>query len=148
MIIRGSLRVLSLLLVLACGAVPQTREPNNVWRDLIKRPLTASNGGQYWAALKDALIPNGLAPYLQGSLMAITPAKAGTTRLLISMEGTDTADVTILLRGPMAKLKSEPRKGALVRFSGVVRTYTKEPFMVTFEVGTWGSGSLDFIEPR
>jgi hypothetical protein len=64
------------------------------------------------------------------------------------MEGTNTADVTLLLQGSIANINVEPKKGALIRFSGVVQRFTKEPFMVTFEVGRWGSGSLEFVSPR
>jgi len=61
------------------------------------------------------------------------------------MEGTDKADVTILLRGQMAKLKTEPKKGTVVRFKGVIQTFTKEPFTVTFLVNRRGS-FVDFVK--
>jgi hypothetical protein len=88
-----------------------------------------------------------IAPYFQGVLVAITPETIGVRRLLLSMDGTDKADVTILLRGQMAKLKSEPKKGSVVHFSGVVQKFTKEPFMVTFLVNRRGS-FVDFVKSR
>jgi len=147
------LRGTSLLLVMASVIVSQTRqtiESANVWQWVIKRPLTAPNGEEYFAGtLKDSLVPTGTAPYLQGVLVSITPETAGVRRLLLSMETTDKADVTILLllRGQRPKLKTEPKKGTVVRFRGVVQKFTKEPFMVTFVVDRRGS-FLDFVESR
>ena len=142
------LRGTSFLLVMAPVIASQTIEPVNVWQWIIKGPLNAPNRNEYFAsALKDALIPTGWAPYLQGVLVSITPETVGVRRLMLSMEGTDEADVTILLRGPMAKLKTEPKKGTVVRFKGVIQKFTKEPFVVTFLLDRRGS-FVDFVESR
>jgi len=127
--------------------VSQSIGPGDAWQWLIKGPLSAPNGEEYFATtLKDRVVPRGLiAPYFQGVLVSITPETVGVRRLLLSMDGTHKADVTILLRGQMAKLKSEPKKGSVVHFSGVVQKFTKEPFMVTFQVNRLGS-FVDFVK--
>jgi hypothetical protein len=62
------------------------------------------------------------------------------------MEDSDAADVTLLIHGHIAELKAEPKRGARVRFNGVVRRFTKEPFMLTFEVND--RGYLDLVDSR
>ena len=142
------LHATSLLLMLASAIASQTVEPANLWHWVIKDPLTAPNGEEYFAsALKDTVVPAGHAHYLQGVLVSITPETVGVRRLLVSMEGNDKADVTIMLRGQMAKLKTEPKKGTAVRFAGVIQKFTKEPFMVTFLVNRRGS-FVDFVKSR
>ena len=140
------LRGASLLLVMASVMPSQTSQTiasANAWQWIIKRPLTAPNGEEYYArALKDELVPT-----LQGVLVSITPETVGVRRLQLAMESPDKADVTILLRGQRAKLKTEPKKGTVVRFKGVIQKFTKEPFMVTFVLDRRGS-SLDFVESR
>lgn len=134
--------------MMASSIASQTVEPANVWHWVIKTPLTAPNGDDYFSsALKDTVVPAGLAPYLQGVLVSITPETAGVRRLLVSMEGNGKADVTIMLRGQMAKLKTEPKKGTVVRFRGVIQKFTKEPFMVTFLMNRRGS-FVDFVKSR
>ena len=141
------LRGASLLLVMASVIVSQTKPMVSaaVWQSLIKRPLSAPDGEGYFASnLKDVLVPD-----LQGVLVSITPETIGVRRLLVAMETTDKPDVTIVLlvRGQRAKLKTEPKKGTVVRFRGVVQKFTKEPFMVTFQVNRLGS-FVDFVESR
>ena len=137
-----------LLFGTACVIASQTIEPANVWQWVIKGPLSAPNGEEYFAsALKDTVVPAGHALYLQGVLVSITPETVGVRRLLVSMEGTGKADVTIILRGQMAKLKTEPKKGTVVRFAGVIQKFTKEPFMVTFLMNRRGS-FVDFVKSR
>jgi hypothetical protein len=135
----------SLLLVMASVMISQTQPMVSAaaWQSVIKGPLSAPNGEEYFAsALKDEL-----APILQGVLVSITPETIGVRRLLVAMESTDKVDVTIMLRGQMAKLKTEPKKGTLVRFRGVVQKFTKEPFTVTFLTNRRGS-FVDFVESR
>ena len=148
MVIRRSLRGVAILLLAASVMVPQTLDPAGLWR-ILKDMLSAPNGQVAFAGtLKDA-VPAGrgqLAPYLEGSLVSITPGSTGSRRLLLSMEGGAIADVTIVLRGPNTRLKTEPKKGTLIQFDGVVREFTKEPFMLTFDAEH--VSGLDFVNPR
>ncbi len=127
------LRHMAIPLVMASVIPSQSVGPGDAWQWIIKGPLNAPNGDEYFDhTLKDTVVPNGLvARYFQGVLVSITPETAGVRRVLLSMDGTDEPDVTILLRGQMAKLKSQPKKGSIVRFCGVAQKFTKEPFMVT-----------------
>ena len=125
------------LLVMVSVIVSQTQPMVSAaaWQALIKRPLSAPDGEEYFASnLKDVL-----APTLEGVLISITPETVGVRRLLLAMETTEKPDVTVMLRGQMARLKTEPKKGTLVRFRGVIQKFTKEPFTVTFLTNTPGS---------
>ena len=130
MVIRRSLRGVSFLLLTASVMAPQSQDPDKAWR-LVRDMLSAPNGqAAFSSALKGAVVagPGGLARYLQGSVVSITPGQpgqAGTRRLFLSMEGTDTADVAIVLRGSNARLKTEPRKGTVIRFEAVAKEFTK-----------------------
>lgn len=136
-----------LLLLMASATFAQKMSPGDFWKTLIKRPLSGPGADEYFERnLKDAGLPGGLAPYLEGSVVSVTGGKADI-RLLISMEGTDTPDVTLVIE-ESAKLKSEPKAGDVVRFNGVAaRTFTKEPFMLTLEMFSPRS-SLDIVNPR
>jgi hypothetical protein len=141
-------RGVPILLLTASVLAPQPRNPASVWK-IVRDMLSAPNGQAVFAStLKGAVIsgPGGLTPYLQGSLVSITPGNTNRRRLLLSMENTDTADAAIILIGPNARLKTQPKKGTLIRFEGNVSDFTKEPFVVTFEVDHLTG--LDFVNPR
>jgi hypothetical protein len=146
MAISRTVNGISLILLVASVISAQSMSPGKFWEMLIKGPLSGPGADEYFKqALKDSFPTAGLARYLEGSLVSIARSKTDI-RLLLSMEGTDTADVTLLLHGRIAQLKTEPKRGMLIRFNGVVREFTKEPFMLTFEVND--RGSLDLLNPR
>jgi hypothetical protein len=148
MVIWRSLGGISILLLTASIVAPQTQEPDKVW-NIVRDMLSAPNGqAVFTSTLKGAVIagPGGLARYLQGSVISIIPDKAGTRRLLLSMEGSHIADVTIVLSGPNARLKNEPKKGDPIRFEAVAKEFTKEPFMVTIQADHLTG--LDFVNPQ
>src|ERR1700682_1238283 len=88
-------------LLLAMVIVSQTQSlvlSAAVWQSLIKRPLSAPDGEEYFASnLKDVLVPT-----LEGVLVSITPETVGVRRLLLAMETNEKPEVTIMLRGKMA----------------------------------------------
>jgi hypothetical protein len=66
----------------------------------------------------------------KGKLISMTPATR-PKELVLAVEKSETPDVTLKLDGPLAgKMES----GAEIEFEGVAAAFTKEPFMVTFDV--------------
>lgn len=98
----------------------------------IKTALTGDGGPAYWdSSAKDADLPggaNGVTKF-KGKLVSATP-ETNPKELTLAIAG-ETADVTIKLDEPL-RGKMDP--GGEISFSGVAKEYTKEPFMITFEV--------------
>jgi tetratricopeptide (TPR) repeat protein len=92
----------------------------------IKNQLTAANGEQYFeTSVKDAAVPK-----LRGKVISMKPA-VRPKELVLGIEKADTPEVTLKLETPLPG-KAEP--GTEIQFEGLPKTFTKEPFMVTFEV--------------
>lgn len=104
-----------------------------LWRN-IKNQLTAANGEEYFRLnLENADVPD-----LIGTLVSATPANQ-PAQLILNLSGGSTPEVTLIfkderrqdshLNGPLAP-------GSQVQFRGIPVAFTREPFMLTFEVGT------------
>jgi tetratricopeptide (TPR) repeat protein len=100
------------------------------WKD-IKEGLTGDGSAAYWDAMKDAGLPGGKDGVMKfkGKLVSATP-EVKPKVLTLAISG-DAADVTIKLDEPLPG-KMEP--GEEIGFNGVAKEFTKDPFMVTFEV--------------
>ena len=94
-----------------------------LWKDL-KATLTTPEGDTYFETnMKDALVPR-----LKGKLVAMTPASK-PKELVLAIENS-AGDVILKLDGTLPG-KMEP--GGEIEFEGIAKSYTKDPFMVTFE---------------
>lgn len=94
-----------------------------LWKDL-KAALTAPAGDTYFETnMRDALVPR-----LKGKLVATSPA-AKPKELVLAIENS-AGDVTLKLDGALPG-KMEP--GGEIEFEGIAKSFTKDPFMVTFE---------------
>ncbi|MBX9600668.1 MAG: hypothetical protein K2X35_06685 [Bryobacteraceae bacterium] len=103
-----------------------------LWRNMQKE-LTGENGQNYFdSGMKDALLPGGVEGVKQfrGKLVSATPETNPKT-LVVSIGGGDAGDATLNLDEPL-RGKMEP--GGEIGFEGVAKSFTKDPFMVTFEV--------------
>jgi tetratricopeptide (TPR) repeat protein len=103
-----------------------------LWND-IKGQLTGENGPAYFESMvKDAGLPGGANGVMKfkGKLISTTPENR-PKELKLAIEKPDVADVTLKLEEPLPG-KMEP--GGDIEFSGTAKAYTKEPFMLTFEV--------------
>jgi len=88
----------------------------------IKEELQGANGQQYWeSSMKDAAIPE-----LTGYVI-----EQRGKELLVGITDKTTPELTLQFESPVAG-KVEP--GTQVTFSGVGKTFTKEPFMVSMDV--------------
>lgn len=94
-----------------------------LWKDL-KAALTSPTGDTYFETnMKDALVPR-----LKGKLVAMSPASK-PKELVLAIENS-AGDVTLKLDGALPG-KMEP--GGEIEFEGIAKSFTKDPFMVTFE---------------
>jgi hypothetical protein len=101
----------------------KTHPERALWKDL-KAALTSATGDTYFETnMKDALVPR-----LKGKLVAMSPASK-PKELILAVEN-PAGDVTLKLDGTLPG-KMEP--GGEIEFEGIAKTFTKEPFMVTFE---------------
>lgn len=104
------------------------------WRDLVKDPLL-KDGDSYFDAMKGALLPGepGKAKGFEkfkAKLISMDPPNKPKT-LVLALEKPDVADVTLKFDPP---LPGTMEPGAELEFEGAPVSYTKDPFMVTFEV--------------
>jgi hypothetical protein len=94
-----------------------------LWKDL-KATLTAPSGDTYFETnMKDALVPR-----LKGKLVAVSPASK-PKELILAIENS-AGDVTLKLDGALPG-KMDP--GGEIEFEGIAKSFTKDPFMVTFD---------------
>ena len=103
-----------------------------LWRS-IKMELTGDNGPAYYeSSVKDAGLPGGVNGVMKfkGKLISTTP-ETRPKELKLAVESPEVADVTLKLEEPLPG-KMDP--GGDIEFSGTAKAYTKEPFMLTFEV--------------
>ena len=103
-----------------------------LWQEM-KAELTGANGATYFDnSMKDALLPGGAegVKLFRGKLVSTTP-EVNPKSLVISIGGAENGDATLVLDAPL-RGKMDP--GADITFEGTAKSYSKEPFMVTFEV--------------
>lgn len=106
-----------------------------LWKDL-KTALTGDGGQAYFdSGMKGASLPGGIekagqkVTKFRGKLVSATP-ETNPKELVLSISG-DIGDVTLKLD---AALKGKMENGGELTFAGVASSYTKEPFMVVFDV--------------
>lgn len=107
-----------------------------VWKD-IKTALTGAEGQNYFdTGMKGAALPGGIekggkkVTKFKGKLISATP-ETNPKELVLSIGGDPAGDVTIKLDAP---LRGKMDMGGEIQFNGVASSYTKEPFMVVFDV--------------
>jgi tetratricopeptide (TPR) repeat protein len=96
-----------------------------LWK-AIKDSLTSAGGDQYW----ETTFKGSGAPKFSAKLISMKPALR-PKELMLSMEGNDTADVTLKFETALPG-KADP--GTTIEFEGIPSAFTKDPFMVTFDV--------------
>ncbi|MEO8100724.1 MAG: hypothetical protein ABI811_23705 [Acidobacteriota bacterium] len=111
------------------------RSPAAFWREYIEGPLSGPQAEDLFLQnYKDALLPiPAIVPYLEGTVVSVTSEDSTERKVLFSMDGDGSAKLALLIDGVVWKLKSEPEKGATVRFTGTVREFSQEPFLILLE---------------
>lgn len=106
-----------------------------LWKD-IKTALTGDEGQAYFeSSMKGAALPGGIekagvkVTKFKGKLVSAVP-ETNPKEIVLSISG-DIGDVTLKLDSPL-RGKMEP--GGEIEFEGVASSFTKEPFMVVFDV--------------
>ena len=103
-----------------------------LWKT-IKDQLTSANGEQYFeTSVKGAGLPggaNGVTKF-KGKLISQKPALR-PKELVVGISSPDTPEVTLKFENALPG-KAEP--GTTIEFEGVPSAFTKEPFMLTFDV--------------
>jgi hypothetical protein len=103
-----------------------------LWRSL-KTVLLSDGGPAYFEnGMKDAALPGGVngVERFRGKLVSMTPA-VRPKELVLAIDGPEAGDVTLKLDG---SLPGKMAVGSDIEFEGIARAFTKEPFMVMFEV--------------
>jgi tetratricopeptide (TPR) repeat protein len=102
-----------------------------LWMNL-KQALVTDGGDKYFESIKETEVPGGAGGVqtFKGKLISSKPALHPKELVLSIGDGT-TPDVTLHLDAPLPG-KSDP--GVDIEFSGVPSAFTKEPFMITFDV--------------
>ncbi len=96
-----------------------------LWK-AIKDQLTADNGQQYFETQLKGSAP----PQMIGKLVSMKPA-VNPKELVLAVSTPDTPEVTLKLETPL-RGKADP--GTELKFQGIPSAFTKDPFMVTFDV--------------
>jgi hypothetical protein len=104
-----------------------------LWQSAVKGPLTMDGSDAYFEMnMKDTLLPagaNGVMKF-RAKIVSMTPA-VKPKQIVLALEQPNVPDVTLQLSTALAG-KMEP--GEELQFEGIAKAYTKQPFMVTFEV--------------
>jgi len=96
--------------------------------------LTSANGEEFFRKeLKDCLLP-----VMVGTLISSTPAERPTV-LVIGLSDPSSTEITLRMKddsGNAASLNGPIMHGSKIQFEGVVRSFTKTPFMIYIEAFT------------
>jgi len=97
----------------------------------IKENLTGEGGEKYFQDnMKDALVPPENMPAFKGTLIRSDPVK-NPKKLVLRITDPEKPEVTLILEEALTGV-AEP--GTALQFRGAPTSFTKEPFMVTFDV--------------
>jgi hypothetical protein len=124
---------------------PQARDPGSgdirqlkLWQ-LLKHSLEGADGARYFEAnLKDAFLLGGAngVQFLVGKVLSSQPENS-PGEVVLAMSDTRTTEVTLRFvdkYGKAAYLKMPVATGTNVAFQGAGKSFSPEPFMLTFEV--------------
>jgi hypothetical protein len=112
----------------ACELAAQVPARVDVERQLwtsIKRALISADGDEYFqSSMKDAMLPR-----LKGTLISVVPNESRNA-LVLGLADSSSPEVALLIHD----LPRELAPGASVEFEGVPISFTRDPFLVTFQV--------------
>ncbi|MEP7352622.1 MAG: hypothetical protein ABI824_05265 [Acidobacteriota bacterium] len=117
----------------AAAAAAAAAHPDlTMWREQIRGPLTGANGDMVWeTTFKDAKLPGGANGVMafKGKIISMTPTDQ-PKQLVLGVYDPAVADTTLTFA---EALPGTMPIGEEISFNGVAKSYTKEPFMLTFE---------------
>lgn len=96
-----------------------------IWGD-VKKELTGDNGSSYFEMnVKDSNFPK-----MKGKIISMTPANR-PKEIVLGIEKGDVGDATLKFEMPLA---GKMEAGEEVEFEGVPQSFSKDPFMLVFDV--------------
>jgi len=104
-----------------------------LWQTAIKAPLTKDDGDAYFEMnVKGALLPGGAngVQKFKAKIVSMTPP-VKPKQIVLALEDPNVPDVTLDLS---QALPGKMEAGEELQFEGVAKSYTKQPFMVDFDV--------------
>ena len=109
-------------------ASAQTRQDpqRSLWL-AIKGKLSRPDGEEYFKST----VKGSAVPYLNGILLSGS-FNDGVSKLVLNLADSKNPEVTLILHNGDVKVMGEPN--AQIEFQGVAIEFTKDPFMLTFEV--------------
>lgn len=131
-LIAGMVRLVMLALIpLSFAPAQRSQDPSDIWKD-IHDGLTRPDADDFFkSVIEDAELPGPDYPGgLRGTVVSSNPEYHPTV-LTLAMYGATAPEVTIRLG---RSLTQRLPNGTVVRFQGVAREFTKDPFMLTFDV--------------
>jgi len=103
------------------------------WTNSIKENLVGDNSESYWGFMNGALLPGDSIPGVakfKGKIISLMP-ETNPKEIMLSIAGGEMADAKLILDDP---LRGTMDVGMEIGFAGAAKEFTKDPFMVTFEV--------------
>jgi hypothetical protein len=124
------------ILVTSGLALAQTNEDpqRTLWLN-IKRQLSGPDGDEYF----NSYVKNSALPPLKGVLITGLFSD-GVSKLVLALTDSDTPDVTVVLHNGEVKVTGEQH--SQIEFNGIPIDFTKDPFMLTFDVSIDGIKGL------
>jgi hypothetical protein len=86
-------------------------------------------------------------PPLKGALISAL-INQGVSRLVLGLTDSATPEVTLMFHNGDVKVKGEPKPGTQIEFAGVAIDFTRDPFMLTFDVPIGGIKGLEMEATR
>jgi hypothetical protein len=142
---RSLMQTSVLLLVLALGSsiAEERTKPvgitaKQLWKS-IKTELMGPDGQKYFEeSIKNAMVPGGAGgvTMFTGTLLSAEPSEQPHVLVVALSDGT-TPEATLCLKDADwndTHIAGPLMRGSSIQFEGVPTSFTKEPFMVTFEV--------------
>ena len=118
----------------------QTQEgPQRALWMAIRRQLLAPGGEEYF----NSNLKGSALPALQGVLISGL-FNDGVSKIVLGLTDPKIPDVTLILHNGDKRVKGDPKPGTKIEFYGIGTGFTKDPFMLTFEVSIAGIKGLEF----
>src|SRR4051794_25110087 len=111
-------------------ALSQAQTPIQAMWASIKKNLTSPDGQQYF---RDTLNDCAL-PLLEGSLISASPPDHPSA-VFVGISDPSLPEITLRFRDAQGKevhLNGPLMRGSQIRFEGIVKAFTQDPFMLTF----------------
>lgn len=100
------------------------------------RETQRPGGSEYWErGMKDALVPGPAVPEGLTGTVASSESADHPMKLVLAMSDQATAEATIRISSP---LKTPFPRGTVAIFQGVAEEFSRDPFMLTFDVAQDG----------